>query len=272
VLFRSGYYLTDAVGRTEHPWHETLRSGGTVGVFCATIGTSLMTAMLLYSLRKLGGRFLWFLGPVHWWLRFHIACGILGPMYIAVHSSFLWPEHLIAIGFWCMVGVALSGVFGRYVYGHFPRSAAGKELDWKAARGELKALRAQLVSETAEAAAAPVGAAVALVEDFEREAHSLFDLVRVDVEVQSRIGLVDAHLHRAGLVGPTLRNARRLLGGQLRLKRNLEAMKVTKRLFRWWHLFHNPLARAMYLIAGLHVVEAVLFGGALTQLWALVGG
>ena len=44
-----------------------------------------------------------------------------------------------------------------------------------------------------------------------------------------------------------------------RTKRNLEAMRVSKRLFRWWHLFHNPLALAMYLIASLHVLEAVLF-------------
>ncbi len=272
VGLTTGYYLTEPLARADHPWHESLRSGGTLGVLTGTVGATLMSLMLLYSVRKLGGRFLWFLGPLHWWLRFHIASGILGPMYIVVHTSFLWPRHLIGIGFWCMLGVALSGVFGRYVYGHFLRSAAGRELDWRSARGELQALRAQLVSETASASAAPIGAAVALVEEFERDAAGLFDLFRVDLEVQSRIGLLDAHLHRAGLAGPTLRRARGLLGGQLRLKRNLEALKVTKRLFRWWHLFHNPLARAMYLIAGLHVLEALLFGGALAQLWSLVGG
>jgi hypothetical protein len=268
----SGYWLTSEAVRGEHPLHLWLRPGGPVGVLFGVVGASLMTAMLGYTLRKLGGSWLWFLGPIPWWLRFHIACGVFGPLFIVEHVAFVWPEHLVAIGFWCMVLVATSGVFGRYVYGHLPRSAAGKELDRKSGRGELHALRARLVAETADASGGAVGAAVALVEDFEREAHSLVGLVLVDLDVRARLGLVDAHLHRAGLAGPHLRSARSLLRGQLVLKRDLEALKVTTRLFRWWHLFHNPLARAMYLIVALHVLEAVLFGGALAQLAELVPG
>lgn len=271
----TGYWLLGPEARLDHPWHDWLRPGGPLGVAYGVIGSGLMTAMLGYTLRKLGGSWLWFLGPVPWWLRFHIACGIFGPLYIVGHTALAWPEHLVAIGFWCMVLVATSGVFGRYVYGHIPRSAAGKELDQRSGRSELHALRARLVGETAEAddtASDAIGRAVGLVEEFEREAHSLVGLLLVDFEVRSRLSLVDAHLHRAGLPVASYRSARTLLRGQLTLKRDLEALRVTTRLFRWWHLFHNPLARAMYLIAGLHVFQAIAFGGALSQLWRLVGG
>jgi hypothetical protein len=42
-------------------------------------------------------------------------------------------------------------------------------------------------------------------------------------------------------------------------------------MFRYWHLFHRPLASAMYVIVALHVLFAVLIGGSLSHLAQWVG-
>ncbi|MCA9490841.1 MAG: hypothetical protein KC621_13020 [Myxococcales bacterium] len=270
--FGSGYYLSSDIVRAEHPMHQWLRPGGPGGVLLGVIGTTLMTIMLTYSIRKLLGTGRWFrwMGNTTWWLRFHMICGVMGPVYIVLHTGLRMPKGIIAIGFWCMVLVALSGLFGRYVYGHFPKSAAGKAMDLREAKSELADLRARLVAETADADGAAIGNAVALVHDFEREIHSIVGWLALDFEVRRRIDLVKVHLRRAGLQGHTFREASHTLVSQLELQRNLGAWEVSRRLFRWWHLFHNPLARAMYLIVALHLFNAIIFGGALSQLTLLV--
>ena len=57
--------------------------------------------------------------------------------------------------------------------------------------------------------------------------------------------------------------------GQLALVRGMEASVVARRLLRYWHLFHRPLAGAMYVIVVVHIAGAVLFGGSLSQVAAL---
>ena len=46
---------------------------------------------------------------------------------MVLHSSFK-VGGLVSISFWSMVAVALSGVFGRYLYLQIPRTRAGEEL------------------------------------------------------------------------------------------------------------------------------------------------
>ncbi len=268
----SGYYALSRDARVEHPLHDWLRSGGPVGVLLGVVGATLMTVMLVYSVRKvLGtGRMFRWLGAPAWWLRFHMICGVLGPVAILLHTGLQWPHGLVAVGFWCMVLVALSGTFGRFVYGHFPRTAAGKAMDLREAREALAELRAKLVAETSGADAEAVGAAVALVHDFEPEVRGVVGWLAVDLEVRRRSDLVRVHLARAKLDRSTSADATEALLGQLRLQRNVAAWDVSRRLFRWWHLFHEPLAQAMYLVVAVHVASAVLFGGALEQLRSLI--
>ncbi|MCP4869731.1 MAG: hypothetical protein GY898_13545 [Proteobacteria bacterium] len=175
------------------------------------VGTALMVAMLVYTLRKVLVRARW-LGPTSAWLHFHIVCGVGGPLCILLHSGLLvWPRGLIAVGFWCMVAVALSGGFGRYVYGLLPRASGGRELCWDAAQARLADLREVLV---------------------------LGSPAEIDTAAEEK----------------------------LRLERALKISGLARRLFRYWHLFHRPIAGAMYVIVALHVASAVLFGGSLAQL------
>jgi hypothetical protein len=270
VVLGRGYYLLDPAVRPEHELHGLLAPGAPGGVALGVLGTALMLAMLLYSVRKRFPRASW-PGPLPDWLRFHIICGVMGPILIVIHGGFHLPRGLVAIGFWCMVLVGLSGLFGRYLYGLFPRGTAGRELDMARAREELAELRARLVGQTAGSRGEEIAAAVRLARRIDRPVRGLFDLVGLGREVRLRSRRIHTLLAASTLQPPQLGEVERLLVGQLRMQRGLEAWEVTRRLFRYWHLFHQPLARAMYLIVGVHVAVAVLFGGALVQLSRLFG-
>ncbi len=263
------FYVLGDTARDESELRSIFSAGGTAGVGFGLLGTGLMVAMLLYTLRKWLLRWS-FLGDVGHWLRFHIICGVMGPVFILLHTSFHWPRGLIAVGFWCMVLVAASGVFGRYVYGWFPRLAGGRAMAWNDAQERLADLRAELVVATACARGDRIGQAVSLVQDLDMEAHSVHDLMRLNRELLRRRAKMRSLLKEAELPTDVNRRASAMLAEQLRLKGGLESMRVASRMFRYWHLFHRPLAAAMYLIVAFHILGAVLFGGAFAPLYALV--
>jgi hypothetical protein len=266
LAYGAGYYLTPVDLRPDHPTHAVLSPGATGGLWLGILGTSLMLAMLSYSVRKflIGFKFLG--SPTHW-LRFHIVCGVMGPIFILLHSGLAMPHGLIGIGFWCMVLVALSGVFGRYIYGHFPKTAAGRSEDLAAAYESLAQLRAEVVAASPQASGESIGAAVALARDLDREAHSILQWVLLDFEVRRRERLIPIHLSKAGLPADARASVTHRLVAQLHAKRDVEGWAVTSKLFRLWHLFHEPLAKAMYVIVFLHILQAILIGGSLTRLF-----
>ena len=263
------YYLLPRGQRAGHELDPVLAAGGTLGVGLGFLGTFLMLAMLLYTVRK--ALPLWrVLGPPSGWLRFHVICGIGGPLAIWVHTGFVWPVGLVAVAFWCMVAVALSGVFGRYVYAMVPRATGGRTLALGEAASALADLRAELVASTAGVDPQRLAEALAAVQDFSVPVRSVPDLLRLNGELRRRRRVVDGVVSE--LPTELQERARQAFHGQLKLKRGLEAGRVAGRLLRYWHLFHRPLAGAMYLIVAVHVASAVLLGGSLARLSELFGG
>ncbi|MBT3217610.1 MAG: hypothetical protein HN348_00830 [Proteobacteria bacterium] len=103
------------------------------------------------------------------------------------------------------------------------------------------------------------------------EAATISDLFELQRELRRRRTRISALLEQASLSPATYKRAVATLDNQLQLKRGLEASRVAYRLFRYWHLFHRPLASAMYVIALLHIVFAIFFGGSLSKLMGLIG-
>lgn len=132
------YYRTPLLDRPHHPAFWDLKPGGTYGHSFGVIGSALMIVMLLYSVRK-RAKPLQRAGAVGVWLDFHIFCGIVGPLLVILHSSFK-VQGLVALSFWSMIAVALSGVVGRYLYRQIPRTRAGDELTLAEVEAELRAL------------------------------------------------------------------------------------------------------------------------------------
>jgi hypothetical protein len=266
VIGGAEYYRLAKELRPASPLYDLLRPGAGLGLAFGVLGTSLMLAMLSYTVRK-AIRGFGFLGSPSWWLRFHIICGIMGPVFILLHSGFVQPRGLIAVAFWCMILVATSGSFGRYVFAQFPRAVSGLQVSYAAAREALAELRARVVEQTRGATHPDkVAAAVALARDLDAQAHGLLGLIRVDAALRWRALKIRALLWQSGLDWSAQRSVARELKAQLRLKRNLEVAQVARRLFRYWHIFHAPLAQGMYLVVLAHVLQAILLGGSLLAL------
>lgn len=260
ALLGAPYYLLDEAARPDSDLHIWFRPGARVGLLNGVIGTVLMVVMLVYSVRKWAGQAP-SLGAPEWWLRFHQVCGIMGPVFIILHSGIQWPSGLVAVGFWCMLLVALSGIFGRYLFGHFPKAVADKSNAMRHVRRQLHDLRDRLVAETGETEDGDLVHAVQLSRSIDDRPNTLLGLALLDLEVARRKEHVRVLIWRSRLKPPVKRAATRALTRQLDLAKSIASWNVARRLFRYWHLFHEPLAVAMYGIIVFHVSTALLFGG-----------
>ena len=101
----------------------------------------MFLAIFLYPLRK---RWLWLSrqGSSRHWLDIHVLLGLSAPFIIAFHASFKF-RGFAGMAFWFMLAVALSGIFGRYLYAQIPRSLSTAELSLR----ELQDMQFQLAEK-----------------------------------------------------------------------------------------------------------------------------
>lgn len=260
------YYLTPIAERPRHPLYWDYKPGGRMGLLFGITGASMMVLMLLYSVRKrlpFARRF----GPVASWLDYHIFLGIGGPLFILLHCSFK-VQGLVALSFWSMIAVALSGIAGRFLYRQIPRSSAGDELS----RGEVEAgdrdLTRRLSSEyglsdealarldeIANASAAPDASLLRLALGLP------FDLWTMRRRLRS---FRRQHLAPAGAPGATPSADRhrfeQMVGAKVKIHRRLALWQRVRELFHYWHVFHKPFAVIMYLFMAVHIGVAWMTG------------
>jgi Fe-S-cluster-containing hydrogenase component 2 len=100
-------------------------AGSRLALTCGYIGTALMVLSMAYPLRRRLG---WFPRLANqFWLDVHLMTGIVGPMYIVLHSA-LRLTTWVSIPFWSMIAVVLSGVLGRYLYTLVPSLTSKHDL------------------------------------------------------------------------------------------------------------------------------------------------
>lgn len=252
------YYLTPLAERARHPLYWTFKPGGSLGLRFGMAGLAMMTVMHLYSVRK-RVRVLRKLGALRKWLDLHILMGILGPLFVVLHSSFK-VGGLVSISFWSMVAVALSGVFGRYLYLQIPRTRAGEELTLaeveKADQRLAQRLRDEFGADDAflvrlDGVSAPTPSAglgrlllSLLAEDLGLRRRRLRAVAR------SLPGLPPALEHELGDV----------VRQKALLRRRILLWNALHRLFHHWHVIHRPFAVVVYLFVLVHIAVASLTG------------
>jgi hypothetical protein len=259
------YYRTPLIERPHHPQFWSLKPGGTLGRAFGIAGASLMTVMLLYSVRK-RAKPLRKAGPLSVWLDFHIFCGVLGPLLIILHSSFK-VQGLVALSFWSMIAVALSGVLGRYLYLQIPRTRAGDERTLAEVETESRELSERLrglgmSEETLAELEGIAGAKGAFrrrlrMRAFMRgltvaQSHSLTDGSGAPVR------LCDSETVR--LPSHAGRELAALIAAKARLQRRIVMWHRVQELFHYWHVFHKPFAIVMYLFLIVHIVVVSMTG------------
>jgi hypothetical protein len=263
------YYLAPMAGRVRNPWHAWLKPSGYIGQSAGLLALALFLFLWLYPLRK---KFRWlaFTGAISRWLNAHVLAALALPLLVAVHAAWRFGG-VIGLGFWSMMVVWLSGIVGRYIYARIPRGKAGVELTLEEIGRRRTALLAQIAQQSGldpaaiEAILAPAPAAQRLgiwgtlkrmlADDFARRA------------AERRLRRVwDARgPRRRSTDRAVIRSVMRLARQELALTQQARMLDATHAVFRYWHVFHRPVAIAALVAVLVHVVVVVALGA--TWLW-----
>ncbi len=252
------YYSTPLIERPRHPDYWQLKPGGTWGNLYGIIGMTLMVVMHTYSLRKrtqVFGRH----GVLRVWLACHIFCGVVGPLFIVLHTSFKLTG-LVGVTFCMMVAVAFSGVLGRYLYRQIPRARTGDELSLQ----QAEEAEQEIGSRLTELGVPPAG--LARLESLSRQGPApATGLVRLllrlpfdDLRLRWRLATFRREL--AEVPPPLRRKTLRLARRKAKLSRRILLWRRLQQLFYYWHVVHKPFAVVMYLFVCLHIAISVITG------------
>ncbi len=264
------YYVSGVSSRARDPLHPLLGPSGPVGISFGLVGAALFLFMWLYPLRKHLPA-LRRAGNLRTWLQVHILAGLALPFVVAVHAGWRFTG-LIGLGYAAMVLVILSGVVGRYLYGHIPRRQDGLELSLEAVANERRALLTRIAAATGlhpaevdhalHPGAAPgagrgiAGTLARLVAGDLARRRAVRELARL--RAQPRPGLPPPDPH-------ALAEAVKLARREVALEQQVRMLGATQRVFTWWHVAHLPVAITSFLAILVHVGVAVLIGGVMLR-------
>jgi hypothetical protein len=253
------YYTTPYHERPFASGYQDLRPAGTLGLRFGAVGTLAVTVgVAFYSVRK-RTRLLSRAGKLKYWLEAHIFLCSIGPALVLLHTSF-HVGGLVAIAFWSMAIVAVSGAFGRYVYVRLPRTPQGQLTGLEAVERD----RADLLNALRDLG--PGAAAVERV--LARSSRSritgfgsaLWAAVRFNARRRRTVREVKRALATLRLAPHARARAVGVVERHLQIEHQSAIYLPFQRLFRYWHLLHLPLAITMFVIVGIHVTVATLFG------------
>lgn len=254
------YYTAPLSERPHLVEHASLRPAGNIGHGFGIVGSCMLISLFAYSARK---RFAFMKnwGNVRTWLGVHIFFGVSGPLFITLHTAFKF-NGIVAVSYWSMIAVMLSGFIGRYLYAQIPRDLCGMELTLQ----EAQAAHQQLVEALRKRYELTLKE-IAQIEDYLlgnlREAQGLV-LLRVffhDVSRWWRLYRVRSFLRaHVNISHDELLEMIRLVRQQALLQREIVLFQALHRAFHYWHVIHKPFAYVMLTIMFIHIAVAVAFG------------
>jgi len=249
------YYSAPFAERPIHARHHLLRSAEGFGLGFGIAAAGLFLSNLLYLLRK---RLLAFeaLGSLRAWIAFHVATGLLGAVCVLLHSGF----HLrSALGWLAAVPlgiVVVTGLVGRYIYAHVPRSIEGRELERHELRRRLLDERERLREMGFEVAIPP--------EQEIREERGLprrlLSLVAGDREVAREYKALRDRLLADRRVGPEALRILPLLRRFAQDRHRLARHGELRSLMGAWRFLHRWLALLLLFALAFHVLIALRYG------------
>jgi hypothetical protein len=254
------YYNTGLEERVYHPDHAMLKPSGILGHGMGITGSLFMIiGMGSYMARK-RYRLLSRIGLLKHWLEFHIFLCTMGPILVLFHTAYKFGG-LVAISFWSMVAVFLSGVIGRFIYIQIPHTVEGRELSLNEVK-EMKSDVAGIVRNS---------------YNIDEESYAIIaDLIKKKVELYHKNTIVryirkysddrrsirsaKAVLKKNKLPGAEYRKVLALIKDDIMLNRRIERLETMQNLFKYWHVAHLPFALVMLIIMIIHVGVTILFG------------
>ena len=251
--------------RLRHPLNGLLKSSQSLGLWMGIIGLALFLFMWAYPFRKKLKALAW-TGPVGEWMRVHVVAGLAIPLVVAVHAGWRF-EGFIGIGYMSMLIVTLSGIVGRYLYIHIPRSQNGLEMSLEEVGNERRSLIARIATATG---LEPEEVEKRMAVDMQPykgldPLRSIVRMVRDDFTRWRTLQLLERDLRRRrpdrhALRGHELRETMRLARREMALAQQVRMLNVTQVVFGYWHVAHRPFAITALVAILIHVASALLIG------------
>jgi len=254
------YYNTSMEERFFHPDHTLLKPSGILGHGLGIVGSLLMIIGVGTYMARKRNRSLMRLGVLKHWLEFHIFMCTLGPVMVLFHTAFKFGG-LVAVSFWSMVAVFLSGVIGRFIYIQIPRTIEGRELSLSEVK-DLKSDVGEILNESykldEESYQVIVESTKKKIEIQEGNIFSRYiSKYRND---NNTIRKVKSVLKKNKLPKEQYNQILNLVKNEISLNRRIDRLMTMQNLFKYWHVAHLPFALVMLVIMIVHVVVTVVLG------------
>jgi hypothetical protein len=254
------YYKISLEERYFHPDNAVLKPSGLWGHGMGILGSLFMImGVSLYMARK---RYRIFsrLGVLKHWLEFHIFLCTLGPVLVLFHTTFKFGG-IVAISFWSMVAVFLSGVIGRFIYIQIPRSVEGRELSLNEIR-DMKDDISETLSKSMQLDEESYKAIVDAIETKTKQGKNFFfvQLIRQYLDNRKTIGKVKDVIKKNNLDKSHQVQVLALVRNEMSINRRIDRLVLMQNLFKYWHVAHLPFALIMLVIMVIHVAVTIVFG------------
>jgi hypothetical protein len=260
LYYGMSYYRISLEERFYHPDHSLLKPSGIVGHGMGILGSLFMiTGIVTYMARK-RYRLLSRMGLLKHWLEVHIFLCTLGPILILFHTTFKFGG-LVAISFWSMVAVFLSGVIGRFIYIQIPRSIEGRELSLNEVRGmknDVAGILKNSYNLDDESYNIIAESIKKKIELYHRNPFVRY--IRKHTDDSKSIKLIKDVLKRNKLPKAEQKKILKLVVEDIKLNRKIERLDTMQSLFKYWHVAHLPFALVMLIIMTVHVAVTIVFG------------
>ena len=254
------YYRTSIEERFYHPDNNLLKPSGILGHGLGIVGSLLIVIGVASYMARKRYRFLLRLGILKHWLEFHIFLCTLGPILVLFHTAYKFGG-LVAISFWSMVAVFLSGIVGRFIYLQIPHTIEGQELsinDIRAMKTDVAGILKNSHNIDEESYNIITDSIKKKVELYHNNA--LIRYLKKYFDDHNTIHLVKSVLRKHKVPKKEMRQIMDLVNDDIKLIRKIERLATMQNLFKYWHVVHSPFALVMLIIMVVHVGVTIAFG------------
>jgi hypothetical protein len=254
------YYRTSIEDRFYHPDNNLLKPSGTLGHGFGIVGSFLIVVGVGTYMARKRYHFLSRLGILKHWLEFHIFLCTLGPILVLFHTAYKFGG-LVAISFWSMVAVFLSGIVGRFIYLQIPHTIEGQELSLN----DIRAMKTDIAGILKSSHNLDEQSYNIINDSIKKkvelyESNALLRYLKKYFEDRKTMRLVKSVLRKHKMPRKEMRQIIDLVNDDIKLNRKIDRLATMQNLFKYWHVVHSPFALVMLIIMVIHVGVTIAFG------------
>ncbi len=256
------YYSASIESRVFLPQHAILKPSGLIGHGVGILGSLMMIAGVgIYMVRKRIRTFFKF-GYLKNWLEFHIFLCSIGPVLVLYHTAFKFGG-IVAVSFWSMVAVVLSGVVGRFLYVQIPHTIQGQEVSLK----ELNQINENLTSHLKNDLMVSEELILKMNEFSSLDKYkrikfstSFLFLIRDYFGIRTLLKELKLELKKSSLSKKQYSEIIKTSKSKLVISKRIGTLRTMQKFFKYWHIVHLPFAITMFVIMFIHVGVTIAFG------------